>query len=59
MSDNSLHDDIEIALLEEIAMRARAALVSNDSVSREESIKRARVGVQRVRSRNQDNADET
>jgi len=53
MTEKSLHDDSEIALLEEIAKRARAALVSNDGLSREQSIRGARAAVERVRDRKQ------
>jgi hypothetical protein len=43
--------DSEIALLEEIAKRAGAALVSNDGLSREQSVRGARAAVERVRDR--------
>jgi hypothetical protein len=48
LDENVLEPDNE---RHEIIRRARAALVSDDGLSRDESLRRARAAVERVRSR--------
>jgi len=44
-------ENIYTTLLEEILQRARAALVSTDGLTREQSIARARAAAERTRTR--------